>query len=169
MKNTMRIAVLSTTLMILSAPAFAAENLGSILREFGWDRMIGTWVDAETEGEKYTSVTTWKFDGHVIQTETTNHVEGKREITLMAYSPKRAEIFHVSADDKGGSSIGTWTFTKDEAITNLGYVTPEKQEGLLQIRYRFIDNDTITVTFILPEPVIITMIRVGEKPRDEEP
>lgn len=168
MRKTMRIAVLSTALMIGCASTVGAENLGDILREFGWHRMIGTWVDAETEGENYKSVTTWKFKDHVIETASKNHEEGKNEISLMIYSPERAEIFHVSADDKGGSSIGKWTFTKDEAILDLGYVTPEKLEGLLQVRYRFIDDDTITATAVLPDPVIITMIRVRERTQDEQ-
>jgi len=160
---TMAMVVLATVLLIGNAPVSAEDNLGTILRESGWDRMIGTWVDAQTNGKMHKSVTAWRFKDHVLESLNEDLKQGKKELSLMIYSPKRAEVFHTSGDDKGGSTIGKWTFTKDEAILDLGFVTPEKQEGLLQLRYKFIDDDTMAVTIVLPEPIEIKMIRVEEK------
>ena len=159
----MTIAVLATAFLIGSTPVNAAENLGSIIRENRWDRMVGTWVDAETNGKKLKSVTTWRFKDHVVKTVNHDFQQGKNETSLMIYSPKKGEVFIVSADDKGGSASGQWTFNKDEAVLNLGFVTPEKQEGLLQLRYKFIDDDTMIATVVLPKPIVIKMIRLKEQ------
>jgi len=159
----MTIAVLAAALLVGSTPVSAAENLESMLRESGWDRMIGTWVDAKTGGKMHKSVTSWRFKDQVLESSSEDLLQGKKEVSLMIYNPKKDEVYHVSADDKGGSSSGKWTFTKDEAILDLGFVTPDKEEGLLQLRYKFIDDDTMTVTVVLPEPVVIKMIRVKER------
>ena len=163
----MTIAVLAAVLTIGSASAMAAEDLGSIIRENGWARMVGTWVDAETNGKKLKSVTTWRFKDHVVETVTHDFLQGKDETSLMIYSPKTGEVFIVSADDKGGSASGRWTFNKDEAVLDLGFVTPEKQEGLLQFRYKFADDDTMIATVVLPEPIVIKMIRVKHQSKNE--
>ncbi|RMH33409.1 MAG: hypothetical protein D6690_12200 [Nitrospirae bacterium] len=171
---TMVIAVLATALLIGNTTVNAAENLGgtffntvenlgSILRKSGWDRMIGTWVDAQTKGKMYKSVTAWRFKDQVLESSSEDFLQGKKDISLMIYNPKKSEVFHVSADDKGGSTLGRWTFTKEEAILDMTFVTPEKQEGQLQFRYKLIDDDTMVITVVLPEPIEIKMIRVKEK------
>ena len=165
--NAKSIATLAAVLVFGGITTASAEDLHTVLRKSGWDRMVGTWVDAETKGKKYKSTTTWRFKDHVIETTGKNLLEGKTDLSIMGYSPKKAQVFHVSADDKGGSSIGQWTFGEQEAILNLGFVTPEKQEGLLQLRYKFLDDDTMVVTVVLPDPLEIKMIRVKEKTKEE--
>lgn len=138
-----------------------SDNLGDILRESNWDRMIGTWVDEETHGSMATSVTSWRFEDHVLESITMDH-QGKEEISLMIYNSKRSKVYHVSADSMGGSTSGEWTLTEDEAILNLGYVNADRQEGRLKIRYAFLDDDTMTIIFYLPEPVIFRMVRLTQ-------
>jgi hypothetical protein len=158
----MAIVTLAMGLLLWNIPAVASDNLGSVLRESGWDRMIGTWVDAETQGKKHKSTTAWRLQDHVLESTNEDLRGGKKEVFLMGYNPKKGEPFHVSADNRGGSTWGKWTLHKDEAVLDLGYVTSGKQEGLLQLRYRLIDDDTMTVTVVLPEPIVIKMIRVKE-------
>lgn len=43
--------------------------------------------------------------------------------------------------------------------------TPEKQEGLLKLRYKFIADNTMVVTVVRPHPIQIKMIRVQERGR----
>lgn len=156
----MVILILVAGLLVGGTVAVAAENLGSILRKSGWDRMIGTWVDAQTKGQMYRSVTFWRFKDQVLESLNEDFQEEKQEISLMIYNPKKGEVYQVSADDHGGSTSGRWTFSADEAILDLGFVTPDKQEGLLQFHYRFIDDDTMMLTIVLPKPIEIKMIRV---------
>jgi len=159
-------SVLLAMLTLGSIPAVAANNLGNVLRESGWDRIIGTWVDAETKGAKNKITYAWRFKNQVI--EATSQERHKKNLSLMGHNPRRGEVFHVSVDDQGGSSIGKWTFKKDEATLGLGFVTGTGEEGVLQIRYKLADDDTMIVTVDLPEPIVIKMIRVKEDPKKRE-
>lgn len=153
-------AVLTVVLALGSIPAVAADNLGNVLHEFGWDRIIGTWVDAETKGERSKVTHAWRFKDKVIETTIEEPQKTKKWVSLMGRNPKTGDVFHISVDNKGGSSIGRWTFNKDEAILDIGFVTAEKQEGLLRFRYKFIDDNTMRVSVVLPEPIIFKMVRV---------
>tara|TARA_B110000967_G_scaffold126502_1_gene129320 strand:+ start:85 stop:597 length:513 start_codon:yes stop_codon:yes gene_type:complete len=152
---------IGTILIFLNlSSAIAADNLGSTIRQFGWERIIGTWGDAETKGKIYKSTTKWKFKDHLIETLNQNFHENKKEFSLMGYNPKKKEAFHISSDNKGGSSIGNWTFNKNEAFLNLLFITGEKQEGALKIKYTLVDNNTMEATILLPEPIMIKMVRI---------
>ena len=158
--------VLAAVFTLGSTPAFAYDNLGNVLRESGWDRIIGTWVDATTRGAKSRSTYSWRFKNQVI--ETTSQEGRKKSLSLMGHKPKKGEVFHVSVDDQGGSSIGRWTFEQDEATLELLYTTGTGDEGALQIRLRFEDDDTMIVIVDLPEPIVIRMIRGEPVEKDEK-
>ena len=145
-------------LMVGSAPAAAADNLGNVLSESGWDRIIGTWVDAETRGATNKITYAWRFKNQVV--EATSQEGSKKSLAIMGYNAKKREVFHVSVDDRGGSSIGRWTFVDGQAFLGLLFVTGTGDEGALQIRHRLEGDDTMIVTVDLPEPVVIKMIRV---------
>ena len=69
----------------------------------------------------------------------------------MGHNPKKGEVFHISVDDQGGSSIGRWTFEEAEATLGLLFITGTGDEGALKIRLRFEDDDTMIVIVDLPE------------------
>ena len=69
----------------------------------------------------------------------------------------------MSADGKGGIWVGRWTVSEDGAILNLGFVTPGNPGGELEIRRRFMDDDTMRVIVVLPGPIVIKMIRLDEQ------
>ena len=151
-------AMLAAVLTPGSIPAFASDNLGNVLRKSGWDRIIGTWVDAETQGAKIRFTYSWRFKNQVI--EATSQEGHKKSFSLMGHNPKKGEVFHVSVDDQGGSSIGKWTFEENEATLGLLFVTGTGDEGVLQIRLKFEDDDTMILIVDLPEPIVIKMNRV---------
>ena len=159
-------AMLAAAITLGSTPAFASDNLGNVLRESGWDRIIGTWVDAKTRGAKSRTTYSWRFKNQVI--ETTYQEDRKNSFSLMGYNPNKGEVFHVSVDDQGGSSIGRWTFEEDEATLGLLFVTGTGDEGALKIQMRFEDDDTMIVIVDLPEPIVIKWIRVEPVEKDEE-
>ena len=156
-------AMLAAVLTLGSTSAFASDNLGNVLRESGWDRIIGTWVDAKTRGAKSRSTYSWRFKNQVI--ETTSQDGHKKSFSLMGHNPKKGEVFHVSVDDQGGSSIGRWTFEEDEATLGLLFITGTGDEGALKIRLRFEGDDAMIVIVDLPEPIVIKMIRVEKDKR----
>ena len=159
-------ATMAVVLAFASPSAVASDNLGNVLRETGWDRIIGTWVDAETRGAKSRTTYSWRFKNQVI--ETTSKEGRKNSVSLMGHNPNKGEVFHVSADDKGGSSIGRWTFEKDEATLGLLFVTGTGDEGGLKIRMRLEDDDTMIVTIDLPDPIVFKRIRVEPVEKDEK-
>ena len=140
----------------------AAENLGDVLRESGWDRIIGTWVDAKTKGAKNKTTYAWRFKDRVIEITNWDNWDGEKEsVSLIGLNPRTGDVFNVSADSQGASSLGRWTIGKEgEAILDLMFVSGEGQEGLLRIRQAFKDNDTLIVTIDLPEPIVFEMVRV---------
>ena len=159
-------ALLTAVLALGSFPAVAADNLGNVLRESGWDRILGTWVDAETQGAKSKITYAWRFKNQVV--EATSQEGHKESVALMGHNPNKGEVFHVSVDDGGGSSIGRWTFEKDEATLGLLFVTGTGEEGALQIRQKLEDADTMIVTVDLPEPIVLKMIRAEQPDTKQE-
>ncbi len=149
--------VLMAMLTIGSTLCEADENLGNVLSESGWDRIIGTWVDAETKGTKSKTTYAWKFKNRVIEVMSQ---DGKREtVSLIGRNPKTGEVFNISADSQGGSSLGKWTLEEGEAILDLLFITGEGEEGALRIRFKLEDDNTMIVTVDLPEPITLKMIR----------
>ncbi len=162
-RMTIYCAALIAMLSIGTTLCEADENLGNVLSESGWDRIIGTWVDAETRGTKSTTTYAWKFKNRVIEVMSQN---GKREtVSLIGRNPKTGEVFNISANNKGGSSLGKWTLEEGKAILDLLFVTGEGVEGALRIRFRLKDDNTMIVTIDLPEPITVKMIRKKSKAR----
>ena len=133
-------------------------TLGEVLRESKWDRLIGTWVDAETKGDALKSTFAWKFKDHLVQITTWD--SEKESFSLMGRNPKSGAIFHMSAGSTGDSSIGKWELTKSEAILGLLFVTGKGEEGALRIRHQLQGDDMMLVIIDLPEPITIKMIRI---------
>ena len=106
-------ALLAAALAFGSIPARAAGTLGDVLRESGWDRIIGTWLDADTNGATTKVAYAWRFKDRLVEITTW---EGEKEtVSLMGLSAKSRDVFHVSADNQGGSSIGKWEMSAEEA------------------------------------------------------
>ena len=139
-----------------------AETLGDLLREKGWEGVIGTWVDAETKGERIKTTFSWKFKDTLLQIA--NKTVDRRSVSLMGRNAKTGEVYHFGADNEGGSSIGKWDEEDGVAILKLGYVMGSGVEGELIIRQRFEDEDTLEVTLDVEglEPVVFDLVRAGE-------
>lgn len=153
--------LLAAALMFISIPTVATANLGEILRDSGCDWIIGSWVDAATNGEKSRVSFSWRFKGKVI--ELMLREKDGENMSLMGYNPKTEEVFHVSADNQGGSSVGKWTLENGTATLDLQFITAEKQEGSMRIQHTLKDNDTMTVTIGLEEPFVFEMKRVKDE------
>ena len=140
----------------------SAESLGELLRESNWDRVIGTWVDADTKGEVITTTYAWKIEDRVV--EITTQEANKESVALMGVNAKSGEVFHMGADSEGASSLGKWELDGRDAVLGLVYTTGEGQEGALSIRHHLEDENTMSITIELPQPIRVTMVK--EKPTD---
>ena len=151
------------TIAIVTVPATAAENLGDLLRESGWDRIIGTWVNEDTKGEVTRTTYAWKFKDHVIEAVT--HRGEKETVSLIALARNSGVVFDVGADNEGGSSGGRWTIEGETAVLQSTYVTGAGKEGSLRIEFEFADKakDSMNLVIGSGRTMTIKMVRVKEK------
>ena len=156
-KMTSFCVVFAAMLTLAAASSSAGEKLGDILRESGWDRIIGTWVDADTKGDKLKATYAWRFKDTVVEITTK---AGEREtVALMGLNAKTGEVYSMGADNQGGGSLGKWELEDGDAILEVGFVTGEGAEGGLKIRHHLEDDDTLVVTIEAPEPITFKLIR----------
>jgi hypothetical protein len=161
MTKTLAAAALAAILGLGNMTNATAADLGTALRESGWDRIIGTWVDPETKGTRHKVTYQWRYKDKLI--EIINREAEKETTALMGRNPKSGEVFHVAADNEGGSSIGKWTIENGEAVLGLLFVTGTGEEGGLEIRHKLEDADTMLVTVVLPEPITFRLVRMKTK------
>ncbi len=159
-------------LFVAHTSLFAAENLNSTLQTHKWDRLIGTWVDASTQGTFLKTTYAWKFKDTVIE-NTVIDGQGKRTHGIIGRNPKTGAIFTMSVNSSGGSSIGTITLGEKQAVYDVGFVTEQGHEGKLKLLLEFEDDDTLNIIIDAPEPVTIKMHRLvapdllgGDKPTE---
>lgn len=132
-----------------STPLPAADTLGDVLREAGWQRIIGTWVDAETGGEKIRATYEWKIDDRVIATTTRRF--GKESAALICINAKSGDIFHIGGDSEGGSFLGKWQLeTNAYANLTLGMVEPDGGQETMTVQYELVDDNTMKVRIQMP-------------------
>lgn len=167
--NITRFTALTVILFMLGGATGYAKNLGDTLRESKWDGIIGTWVDPETKGRNKKVAYAWKVKDHAILA--TGAAFGTNSVALMGRNAKDGTVFHVGADDKGTSVLGKWTFKNGNAVLELGFVTGEGVEGVMQIRYTKKDENTLVVSLegLGPQPIVYTMVKVKtatKAPRD---
>ena len=137
----------------------AAETLGDILRESNWDRIIGTWVDADTRGGKSITTYAWKFKDETVLEARTKHGE-KETVALIGVKGKTGEVYYMGMDNNGTHSLGKWKFEKTGAVLEIAFAMAESTEEGLRVLYDLEDDDTMIVTIDLPEPIIFKRIRL---------
>jgi len=157
-------AAIAVRMLVASTTYSAEKNLGEVLRESGCDRIVGTWVDETTKGKSVTSIYKWRFENRVI--EVASEFDAAKTVALMGQNAQTGDVFHLGADNRGGSSIGSWTFEDGEATLELAFVTGDGLEGGAMIRHRLKDENTMIVTIDAGESVTFTMIRT--EPQDQE-
>jgi len=139
-----------------------SKLLSGILRKHGMDRIEGTWVDKDSQGEGLKILFRWKIKNRVIETESfdpNNHTTG-----LIAVNAQSGDVFEVSADRNGLSSLGNWTFNeKGEVTARLGYTSGDGEQGDLTLQYKLLDEDTLILTIGLPQPIQIQLVRSHQK------
>jgi len=148
-------------LIALGAPAVSAESLGELLRGAGWDRIVGVWVDQETNGQNIRLAYAWKFADKLI--ELSVKTADNEATALIGVNGKTGEVYQVGADSKGTGSLGKWSAEDGDAVLDLGFVTEDGNEGRLKIRHHLQDADTMVVTIDGDKPVAITLVRSAER------
>lgn len=146
-------------LAVAAAPSASAQSLKDVLLEHDWDRVIGTWVDADTRGANLKVAYAWKFEEHLV--EITTWTREERTVGLMGRNAQNGDIYHVGATSRGGSSLGKWEIVDGDAVLGLGFTGGDGQQGAMRIRHHLENDDTMVLTIEGPEPVTFKLIRVG--------
>ena len=154
-----KFAALAAILFMLGGVTSHAETLGDVLKESKWDGIIGTWVDPKTKGRNNKVSYVWKVKDHAILA--TGTAFGTNSVAIMGRNAKDETVFHVGADDKGTSVLGKWTFKDDTAVLELGFVTGDGVEGVMQIRYTKKDENTLVVSLegLSPQPIVYSLVK----------
>ena len=150
------------------ADADPPETLGELLKETGFDRLLGTWVDRDTDGNGYRTTFVWKVDDHVL--EQTSEQPGKRTAALLSLRGGTREVGAFTADSTGVSTLGALTFEggkseENEAVHRLGLRDGDGNEGGLVIRYEFETDDRLTFRLFVPggeEPFAVVRLKRAE-------
>ena len=136
----------------------SGRSLAAILRESGWDSVIGTWVDKATGGAAVRTTYAWKVPQRVI--EVSNSGGDNPSTAIMAVSAADGTVFHVGGDSRGGTFAGSWTVGDDGAATLRLAITTEKGERLdLGFRHERTGADTMRLTIELPQPITVDLVR----------
>ena len=138
-----------------------SQTLGDILRQSKWDRLIGTWVDADSKGAALKSTYSWKIKDRVI--ESTSKEANNESVALMAVNAESGEVFHIGADRNGTSFSGKWELSNDgDAVLEVAFTSGSSDKGSIKIRYHLPNDDTLELAIELPQPITIKMIRLKE-------
>lgn len=160
MKTSKIFSILWVNLLFISmvSSASAQETLKEILEKNKWEKIIGTWVDEGTKGQAIETTYAWKIKDRVIEIVTK---EGKnKEVALMGVNAKTGDVFHMGAKSDGSSSLGTWKFSKTgDATLGVAFTDGNGQQGGIEIRFEWLDDNSMTLTIGLPDPIDIEMVR----------
>lgn len=142
-----------------------ADNLGDMLREAGWGKMIGTWVDADTKGENIQVRYAWKYKNHAIQV--TSKMGELQSTSLIGLNAKTGEVFLTGVNNRGGASIGKWVEQDGDAVLEAAFVSESGEEGSMQFRHHLKDDDTMIVTVPREngDEMKITLVRKKATPK----
>jgi len=109
---TLLLAALS---MAVPSPVYAAQPLGTLVSEGGFDWMAGTWITTTGQGETIEVTYKWAVEKHVIAVHYKSS-SGFDYHGLIFYRATEDKIVHVGADNLGGVWEGTWDSDGRRAI-----------------------------------------------------
>ena len=136
-------AVLASLTTLATSTATAADKLSDILREAKWDGIIGTWVDAKTNGKANRTTFAWKVKDRIIAVSSR---EGDKETASLIMVSHDKGVVQIGGDNKGSTMYGRWEFKEKTALVDLTVDVAENKELPIKLEYRLEDKDTITMS-----------------------
>ena len=137
------------------------KSLATILRESGWDLIVGTWVDRRTGGREVRTSYSWKIPERIL--EVANTAGDNPSTAIIGVGAGDGSVFQVGGDSRGATHAGTWTVGDDGAATlRLSVTGADGNRFDLGFRHVLTADDAMTIIVELPQPIVIEMVR--EKP-----
>ena len=130
---------------IVAGGGIAQEKLGDLVRDGGYDWVIGRWVATTDDGQEVEVKYDWALDKHVILSDTTMgefHHHG-----MITFSSERQEVIDVGADNRGGMWKGSWYEDWSGLIHSVEHTGVDGEVHKGEIVHNRVDADTITIAF----------------------
>jgi len=135
------LSVLAAVLVILATGAKAQQSLGDIVKEYGFDWIIGKWVGQTDEGNKIHVIYNWQCDKHLV---TINLKWPDYEHRgMIFYVPSKNEVVQIGVDNEGSTCQGTWDVDGDKACLRIEQTRPDGQTRKMAIVYSKVDARTM--------------------------
>jgi len=128
-------------LFVWSAQAAAQQNLGDIVKEYGFDWLIGKWEAETSEGDKVQVIYKWELDKHLV---TINLKWPDYEHRgMIFYVPAADEVVQIGVDNKGGTWKGTWDAEENKGILKIEHTKADGETQKMAIIYSKVDAQTM--------------------------
>jgi hypothetical protein len=86
-------------------------TLGEIVKNGGWNKLLGDWVDVGTRGEFRLSLN-WKIKNQLLELTTID--QNGPSISVIRIDPKSHQVMHVGTNYEGATTSGKWDFASPE-------------------------------------------------------
>jgi len=128
-------------LVVWSAQAAAQQSLGDIVKEYGFDWLIGKWVGQTSEGDKIQVIYNWQLDKHLV----TIHLKWPdyEHRGMIFYVPTADEVVQIGVDNIGGSWKGTWDAEENKGILKIEHTKADGEIQKMAIIYSKVDAKTM--------------------------
>ena len=135
------------------------RSLIGMLRQSGVHRLLGTWVDQETQGKNLKVTYQWKVKDRILEHVNTDSTSESH--ALIGVNKASGNIYHMGGNNLGASFSGSWGADNNgDSILNLNLESENGERHTLNVRYHFEDEDHFHLILELPQPIIIKMVRV---------
>ena len=136
----------------LSSPVFAAQPLGTLISEGGFDWMAGTWITTTDQGETIEVTYKWAVEKHVIAVHYKSS-SGFDYHGLIFYRVTEDKIVHIGADNLGGVWEGTWDSDGRRAIMEFANTRANGEIRRGTAANSRVDADTMKVEMYLAQDI----------------
>jgi len=151
---------LAIVLAILATGARAQQSLGGIVKEYGFDWMIGRWVATTDDGDKIQIEYKWQLNKHL----TTLHLKWPdyEYLGIIFYSPAEDEVVQIGVDSRGGNGKGTWDVEGDKAIIKYEHLGADWETNRIALAHSKVDANTMKAELYSVD----STGQIADEPRD---
>lgn len=170
MKTLSKILSLTALSVGFTASNLQAETLGDVITAAGIDKMLGTWVDADTNGKNFKLSYKWKIKGHAV--EVSLKTEESTSSALIVFDQESEQVLQMGVNSMGALGRGTWATQDGDAILDMTQTNADGQETELKITHRIVDKNSLTVGFEMKstgDTGEISLVRPAKKQKAKKP
>lgn len=170
MKTLSKILSIAALSASFTASNLQAQTLGDVMKEAGIEKMLGTWVDADTNGENFKLSYKWKIKGHAV--ELSLKTQDTTSSALIVFDQESEQVLQMGVNSKGALGRGTWTAQDGAAVLDLTQTNADGEEVELKVTHKIVDKNSLTVGFEMQstgDTGEISLVRPAKKQKAKKP